>query len=155
VALMRWFLIVATGLVALASPSRAAQGRVIKVLPLYLDTNGQYTVSPSLYDRDAYQFFLQLHPSKRTGLRFLVNWTTLKTGSDPLKLQVEMRGVAEGKLPKQRVLEETVRRHGWFTQWTGLTLGGAEYKDFGEVTAWRARLWDGDKLLGEQQSFLW
>jgi hypothetical protein len=152
---MRWLLIMGMGLVAFVMPVRAAEGRVIKVLPVFLDTNGQYTVSPSLYDRDAYQAFLRLHPAKRVGLRFQVNWTAHGAGSDSLKLQVELRGVAEGNLPKQRILEETVRRHGWFSQWTGLTLGGPEYKDFGEVTAWRARLWDGDKLLGEQQSFLW
>jgi hypothetical protein len=29
------------------------------------------------------------------------------------------------------------------------------YRQFGELIAWRATLWDDDKLLSEQKSFLW
>jgi len=36
-----------------------------------------------------------------------------------------------------------------------LPLDGADFKRIGEVTAWRATLWDGDKMIGEQKSFLW
>jgi hypothetical protein len=32
---------------------------------------------------------------------------------------------------------------------------GDEYKKLGELVAWRVTLWDGDKLLAEQKSFLW
>ena len=44
---------------------------------------------------------------------------------------------------------------GWLSHWTKFELVGAEYKDFGRVTAWRATLWEGDRLLSEQKSFLW
>ena len=37
----------------------------------------------------------------------------------------------------------------------GIKLEGEEYKKFGELVAWRVTLWDGDKQVGEQKSFLW
>jgi hypothetical protein len=42
-----------------------------------------------------------------------------------------------------------------FSHWTGITLGGSQYTEFGEVTAWRVTLWDGPQLLSELKSFLW
>jgi len=69
--------------------------------------------------------------------------------------QIELRGIAQGNLPSQLVLETTVPPSGWFGYWTRLLLTGEKYKQFGEVTAWRATLWEGQRLLGEQQSFLW
>jgi hypothetical protein len=52
-------------------------------------------------------------------------------------------------------LETDVRPGKWFENWTPLTLQGDEYKKIGEVTAWRVTLWDGERLLSEQKSFLW
>jgi hypothetical protein len=59
-----------------------------------------------------------------------------------------MRGIAEGNLPRQIVLEKKVEPSGHFSRWTGFTVSGRQYKAFGEVTAWRASLWDEDELLG-------
>jgi hypothetical protein len=53
------------------------------------------------------------------------------------------------------VLEQEVKLRGWFSHWASLPLTGDEYKKIGEVTAWRATLWDGDQMIGEQKSFLW
>jgi hypothetical protein len=136
-------------------PAQAATGRVIKVLPHFLDLEGHNAISPSLYDRDAYQFFLREHPEKRSAIRFDVQWKAKGPFSDSVKLRVELRGTAQGNLPKQLVFEHIVEPGGWFRHWTGLTLGGDDYKNFGEVTAWRVTLWENDKLLGEQKSFLW
>jgi len=36
-----------------------------------------------------------------------------------------------------------------------IVMTGEEYKKFGELSAWRASLWDGDKPIAEQASFLW
>ena len=35
------------------------KGRIVKTLPLLLDLKGQTALSPSLYDRDAYQAHLR------------------------------------------------------------------------------------------------
>jgi hypothetical protein len=140
---------------AAALSAQAMTGRVIKVLPQFLDLNGRTSLSPSLYDRDAYQALLQQHPAKRSGIRFQVQWKAKGPAWEPLKVRVELRGIARGNLPRERVLEQPVTPGGWFSHWIGFRLSGDEYRDLGEVTAWRVTLWEGQQLLGEQKSFLW
>ncbi len=148
-----WFALLSW--LAAALPGEAATGRVVKVLPEYLDLQGRNSLSPSLYERDAYQADLRLHPEKRSGMCFFVQWKTKGAASAPVKIRLELRGIAQGDLPRQTVLEQTVKPGGWFRHWTRITLRDQAYKEFGEVTAWRATLWEGEKLLGEQKSFLW
>jgi len=139
-----------------ASPASASTGHVIKVLPEFLDREGRTSLSPSLYERDAYQAQLRLHPERRSGLRFFVEWKTKGALWQPLKLRVELRGRSEGNLPQQLVLQQTlVNKSTPFTRWTGVTLTNEQYQQLGSVTAWRVTLWEGDRLLGTQQSFLW
>jgi len=147
-----WFPLVC--LLAAAISADAATGRVIKVLPQFLDLQGRHALSPSLYDRDAYQAHLRKFPSQRSAVRFDVQWKGKSADGAALKLRVELRGIAHGNLPRQKILEQAVKP-GAFSRWTALTLGSDDYKDFGEVTAWRVTLWAGDQLLGEQTSFLW
>ena len=137
-------------------PVGAATGRVVKVLPEYLDLKGRNSLSPSLYERDAYQVYLREHPEKRSGVTFYTQWKLKGGVYEPLKLRVELRGPAAGELPKQMKLETEVEpKSGLFSHWTSLTLGGEDYKRFGHVTAWRVTFWEGNRLLGEQKSFLW
>ena len=134
--------------------SDAASGRVVKVLPLLLDLKGRDAVSPSLYDRDAYQVYLRQHTNEISAIRFDVLWKASNANGAKLKLRVELRGIGPGGLPRQTTLEQSVTP-GFFRRWTSLTLGGADYKNSGELVAWRATLWSDDQLLGEQKSFLW
>ena len=53
-----------------ARPAGAADGKVIKALPQFLDAQGQSALSPSLYDRDAYQAYLREHTTNISTLRF-------------------------------------------------------------------------------------
>jgi len=131
-----------------------ASGQVIKALPLFLDLKGHDAVSPSLYDRDAYQVYLRQHPDQRSAIRFDVLWKASNTGSAELKLWVELRGIGQNGLPRQATLDQVVKP-GFFHHWTSVTLGGEGYKNFGELVAWRVTLWAGDKMIGEQKSFLW
>jgi hypothetical protein len=133
----------------------AATGRVIKVLPQFLDLQGRHAVSPSLYDRDAYQAYLREHTNDISGMRFAIQWKASGASAAPLKLRVEIRGVTHGEMPPKTVLEQEVKPGGWFSHWASLPLTGDEYKKIGEVTAWRATLWDGEQMIGEQKSFLW
>jgi hypothetical protein len=149
-----FFCILSCSLVACLQ-TYGATGRVIKVLPHFLDVQGRAALSPSLYDRDAYQVVLREHPEKRSGIRFDMQWKTKGAVWSDLKLRVELRGVAEGDSPKQMILERELEAGGWFSHWTSMTLVGEEYKNLGEVTAWRVTLWEGDQQLGEQTSFLW
>src|SRR5437899_2397501 len=51
----RFFLLVISAALLQSSHATAATGRIIKVLPHLLDLQGHHALSPSLYDRDAYQ----------------------------------------------------------------------------------------------------
>jgi hypothetical protein len=135
----------------------AASARIVKVLPHFLDLEGRHALSPSLYDRDAYQARLREHPELRSGLRLDVQWRARTGRPTALKLRVELRGSARGDWPTQTALETTVQvgRSGVGSGWAHLSLTGEEYRKFGELTAWRATLWDGETLLAEQKSFLW
>ncbi len=132
----------------------AATGRVAKVLPHFLDLNGRHALSPSLYERDAYQAHLRQHPEQRSGLRFDILSRVRTRNAANLKLRVEMRGIAQGNLPSEKTLEKAVKP-GAGSRWTAITLGSEDYKSLGELTAWRVTLWEGDQLMGEQRSFLW
>ncbi len=139
----------------IGSTARAAEGRVYKVLPQFLDLQGRTSLTPSLYDRDAYQNTLRRNPAKCSGLKFVVQWKARAASSDSLKLRLEMRGIADASQPKRTTLEIPLRQRSRFSHWSSFVFNGDDYKSFGEVTAWRVTLWDGDQLLGEQKSFLW
>ncbi|MSU56728.1 MAG: hypothetical protein EXS35_00850 [Pedosphaera sp.] len=132
----------------------AATGRVVKVLPHFLDLKGRHSLSPSLYDRDAYQLQLRQHPEQRSALRFDVLWRARGATGAKLKLRAELRGKATGQLPRETTLETAVESRG-LSKWSALKFEGEAYRNFGEVTAWRVTLWDGEQLVGEQKSFLW
>ena len=134
--------------------SEAAAGRVIKVLPLLLDLQGHDAISPSLFDRDAYQAWLRQHTNEISAIRFDVLWKASNAGGAKLILRAELRGIGEHGLPQQKVLEQEVHPK-FFRSWTSLTLGGDDRKHFGSLVAWRVTLWNGGQLLGEQKSFLW
>jgi len=149
-----YVLLIALFSLLLAGSASAATGKVMKVLPHFLDAKGQHTTSPSLYDRDAYQAFLRKNPDKVSGLRYDVQWR-VRNASGPIKLRVELRGIAQGNLPRSKTIETTVDAGKGSGRWSGLALKGEDYKEFGQVTAWRVTLWDGETMVGEQKSFLW
>lgn len=148
------WLIISLVLFAVTFSARAASGKVIKVLPHLLDAQGRHTLSPSLYDRDAYQAELRKNPAKCSGVRFDIQWRARGAAKETAVLRVEMRGTAKGNIPSETKLETTVTITGT-GHWAALKLDGEKYKNFGEVTAWRVTLWSGDELIGEQKSFLW
>ncbi len=138
---------------AAAAPA-APTGRVVKVLPVFLDLKGHDAVSPSLFDRDAYQAYLRQHTNEISAIRFDVLWKASNAKGAQLKLRAELRGIGEHSLPRQAILETEVTPK-FFRSWTPLTLGGGDLKTFGSLVAWRVTLWNGAQLLGEQKSFLW
>jgi hypothetical protein len=150
---MRWVFIAL--LTLSGAVAHAAEGRIYKVLPQYLDLKGRASLTPSLYDRDAYQAKLRKTPAERSGLSFRIQWKAKVPETEALTVKVQVRGVAEGDLPKEITLPLEVHQHHYYSHWASINLQGAEYKSFGEVTAWRVTLWDGDQLLAEQKSFLW
>ncbi len=130
------------------------QARVLKVLPHYLDLEGRHTLSPSLYERDAYQAILRRSPEKCSGIRFDVEWKAKGYPTDKLKLKVEIRANKD-KDTKTIVLEKPVQPKGWFEYWAAITWDGDGFKTAGNMSAWRVTLWDGEQQIAEQRSFLW
>lgn len=141
-------------LLLLASLSVFASDRVIKVLPLLLDQQNRDAVSPSLFDRDAYQAYLRQHTNEISAMRFDVWWKAAKSENGNLKLRAELRGIGAKGLPTQMVLETNVAA-GTFSKWNSLPLAGADFQKLGALVSWRVTLWNGEKMMGEQKSFLW
>lgn len=147
------FLSLLCGLLALNFSAFASEGRIVKVLPQFLDEKGRASLSPNLYERDGYQAFLRDHPEKCSGKIFKIEWKA--KGASSLTLRVELRSEAKGDLPKTLTLEKAVVRRSSFSRWDVVPLDGKQFIDFGKPTAWRATLWDGKEMLSEQESFLW
>ena len=137
---------------ASAPGAEAATGRIIKVLPHLIDRDGRHTLSPSLYERDAYQAFLRKNPDQCSGLRFDVQWKAKRVAGTRLLLRMEIRGSKEAK---PVLLKQPAWRNHGYRRWSSLRMDGDSYQQVGEVIAWRATLWEGDRLVAEQKSFLW
>jgi hypothetical protein len=132
----------------------AADGKVIKALPELLNTNGVASLSPSLFERDAYQAWLRQHPADQAGLSLAVQWKAGAVDWSKVKLRAELRGVL-GNTIHTTTLEMPVKKSGWFGNWTEFKIQGPDFQQFGQLVAWRVTLWEGDKQLGALQSFLW
>ena len=149
----RFYILLILCLVAVAPVASAKSGgHIVKVLPEFLDLKGRNAISPSLYERDAYQAILRKNVKMRSALAFFVQWKG--SASDKLKIRIEMRGV-HGNTVKNHTVEESIKKHGWFTTWSTIKFSGEEYQEFGDLIAWRATLWNGDQMVSESKSFLW
>jgi len=148
---MRWSLLVA--LTVFTAACSANEAKIVKVLPHLVDKKGHHSLSPSLYERDAYQVYLREHPTEISGLRFDVQW---KSGGrpQPLKLRIQIRG-SKVDVTKAVALEIEAQPPIMFAKWSSISLDKEKYREIGNVIAWRATLWDGDEQIAEQESFLW
>ena len=130
----------------------ATEARVVKVLPHRLDSQGRHALSPSLYERDAYQAELRAHPDRIRGLRIDVLWSLKERTSVPCVLRLELRG-SKGADPV--VLERPVSRGFLRRRWTKVLLDPAEFEKVGDVSAWRVSLRSSGEELASMASFLW
>jgi hypothetical protein len=151
---MRRIFIALAVLLALAPVARAGEGRVLKALPQLLDERGRHTLSPSLYERDAYQFHLRKDPQLRNGVRLVVQWKAKKVDWTKLTLRAEMRCLLEDSLHNV-TMEEPAIKNGHFSNWSEFRIEGADYAAFGQLVAWRVTLWEGANQIGHLESFLW
>lgn len=152
-AVRRAVLIIFLSLLATKIPTQAAEQRVIKVLPHLLDKNGRHAVSPSLFDRDAYQAWLRQHPVEQSGIRYDVQWKSKEAGE--YKLKLELVGRAEKGEIRRKTVEKEVTLRNPKSLWSGISFTGTEFKVFGPIIAWRVSVWQGKTMLAKQQSFLW
>lgn len=142
----------ALALFVLALTAPAAEARIVKVLPHFLDKNGKHTLYPSLFERDFYQAHLKTHPELCSGMRFDVQWKGRKLHEPKLKLEV--RGA---NIPARQVetFSRDLKSGSPFSRWAGITVPVEDFNRLGSIVAWRVSLWDGEKQIAEQKSFLW
>lgn len=132
--------------------------RIHKVLPHLLDQDGQASLHPSLFERDAYQAKLRQQRELVGGLRFDILWSGPPVTG--LELKLELRGSARTNAPAgDRSGHLTVIRPLTIptgaTRWTRVTLAEEEFRQVGEVAAWRASVVRGTETMASTQSFLW
>ena len=152
-AMRRLFISLAV-LLFLAPIAQAGEGSVVKVLSQLLDKQGRHALSPSLYERDAYQVHLRKNPKLRDGVRLAVQWKAKKVDWTKLRIRAEMLCLLEDNLHTV-TMEEPAVKNGHFSNWSEFRIEGADYKTFGQLVAWRVTLWEGDYQLGQLESFLW
>jgi hypothetical protein len=145
------FLLTAVAFVGTAS---AQSAKIVKVLPHFVDAKGRHSLAPSLYERDAYQDELRKNPEKRASIRYDVQWKASRI-TRPVVMRVELRGSDKSKRPKAFQTEREVTPKRFGSTWTAVGLQSTEFAQFQEILAWRITVWDGDKMLAEQKSFLW
>ncbi len=131
---------------------QATEGRVMKVLPHLIDSAGRHTLSPSLYERDAYQSLLQSDPTRVRSLRFDVLWKISNPVPPKLTLRIEMRG---GSDAKPQVINRSVKRGFFGRRWSHIQLSEADYKALGKLSGWRVSLVTEASEVASMSSFLW
>ena len=99
------------GSLSAAAAADVPTGYIVKMLPLLLNKKGHDALSPSLYDRDAYQVYLRGHTNDVSAIRFDVLWRAVNVGDAKLKLRLELRGIrfAGQFKPRQTTLEQSGR----------------------------------------------
>src|SRR5271156_753226 len=103
---MRRFLtiLLLLGSLSAANAADAPTGYIVKMLPLFLDLKGHDAVSPSLFDRDAYQVYLRNHTNEISAIRFDVLWQVGNAAESKYKMRVELRGTAADGKPSVKTL---------------------------------------------------
>ncbi len=142
------------GLPALAAAESPARAKIIKVLPTYIDLKGRHALSPSLYERDAYQALLRKEKQRVSGMRFDIQWKASSTTADKLALRLELR-VSNASGSKLVALEQEVSPKKNGSRWSRIVLDGEKYRQASDVIAWRVTILEGDQKVAERTSFLW
>lgn len=150
----RLFLAIAAAWLAVVPSLGATPGRILKVLPHRMDREGRVALSPSLYERDAYQAELRGKPELCGGLRFDVQWRAQQVGTNALRLRIELLTSTSSRT-QPVVIESPVKATTGRSRWSKIELRDEAYRQAGKVIAWRATLWAGDTQLAERKSFLW
>lgn len=153
---MRWIktILVVVFLSLGVALSQAADAKVIKVLPHFLDLQGRHALNPSLYERDAYQAHLRKTPAEQSGIRYDIQWRARGMSGRNALLRLEIHA-GKGNSLKPIVVEKSVKPRTRFSRWSSLQIDGDQYKKMGAIISWRVTLWDEGHMIGEQHSFMW
>lgn len=138
----------------LVSGCAHSERSAIKALPHYLDAQGRHTLSPDLFQRDAYQEYLRVNPDAVSTLRYDARWGRFATRQGPDQIRLELRGTRDGLPTESNVLVavDEVRRGGG---WVSIALAPEEYAALGRVVAWRMIALEDGQEVARARSFLW
>ncbi len=128
--------------------------KIIKVLPHLLDKNGKNSVAPSLFERDAYQAHLRLHPQDVYGVRYDVQWRNRQSHETTLKLRLQIRS-DNTKNSTPTLIETEVKPTRYWSRWSSISIPVDTYKKLGHVISWKVELLSGEEVIAQQSSFLW
>lgn len=151
---MRWFGTVLFGWWIVFQVAAADPIRVIKVLPTFLDREGRQSLSPSLYERDAYQAQLRASPEQRAGMRYDVQWKAPASERKNLVLRLELRGSLAHSVEPMGI-DQPLKRTGWPEHWSTIQIDPSVCEKLGTIIAWRVSLLRNELRVAEQRSFLW
>ncbi len=132
----------------------AGEAKIIKVLPHLLDKQGRNSVSPSLFERDAYQAHLRLNPKEIHGVRYDVQWRNEPTSETPLKLRLQIRS-ENSQHGTPTVIETVVKPSRSKARWSSISIPVELYQKLGRVISWKVELLSGADAIAQQSSFLW
>jgi len=153
---MRLRALIIWGLLSLTSTALlgADEASIVKVLPHLLDLKGKASLSPGLFQRDAYQSQLRKDPELVSGMRFNVQWKAKGIPADELVLKVWLK--TSRRSPNDPLeLTAPVRGNRKWGRWSSISYDGNLFKDNGQVLAWKVELLRGETPLATQTSFLW
>lgn len=121
----------------------------------YLDKNGRHAISPSLYDRDAYQAWLRSHRDKIDGICFDVLWNAKRCAKE-MELVVELVTTVNPKVDPLVIRKKILPpRLGFLGKWTRIELKGEDFVKEGDILAWRVMIIADGQPIAEERSFLW
>lgn len=129
--------------------------RVLKVLPHYLDAKGLHALSPSLFERDAYQAHLKDHPEEVSTMRFDVHLRLHDSDLTDVTVRVEARFGKGDSIETLKSIAPMKKPKWGKRRWTSITLDKEAFDATAQLIAWRVTLWQGDTKLDTQTSFLW
>ena len=143
------------GCLCLSAEGQKTTVHVLKVLPHYLDAKGLHTISPSLFERDAYQAHLKDHPDEVSTMRFDVHLRLRDSDLKDVQVRVEAR-FGKGDSIETIKASAPLKKPRWGKRtWTSVTLDKKSFDAEAQMIAWRVTLWQGDEILDTQTSFLW
>lgn len=128
---------------------------VTKVNRTLLDKNGYETdIVGDLKGEAVYQYKLRHQPQNQYGARFHIKWKGPK-GASRIRLVLDVQGLT----PSNESTRATIARDlpdldGW-AEWTTLDITGTQFKQLGEIMAWRVTILAQDRVMAELPSANW
>ena len=128
---------------------------VLKVNRNLLDNLGYETFAVGDLKKEAdYQYMLRHSPLKQKGVRFHIKWKAPRR-SGAIRLVLDVQGLNAANLTtRDTVTQNYPDMDGW-AEWSTIDITGKQFKQIGEIMAWRVTICSGDRVMAELPSANW